>query len=127
MNQMQLFEQSQNEAIITKQHSLNERKVQQLLHYQAMVCKQMEWVETDPDKVFQIVLPILKSGYVHEQNDLQILKKVILIYYHVRSSLSDATSDQTIITGIVQQYALLSGMGIETLAQRVCTALGIEE
>lgn len=127
MKQQSVVSYTSDHALITKQHSLTKEQMTLLLHYQTKICQKLEWVETDPDKLIQISELFLKSGYVHENNDLVILKKVIWIYYHIRSLLQPTISDGTIIETIYQQYIFLSGMGIETLYQRVRSAFEIED
>lgn len=66
---------------------------QNLLTYQGQVCKQLEWVELDPAKMREIIIPIIESGYRHDQNYIDTLRMIIRSYYMVRSQNDWRLSD----------------------------------
>lgn len=66
---------------------------QNLLTYQTQVCKQLEWVELDPSKLRKIIIPIIESGYLHDQNYIDTLRMIIRSYYMVRSQNDWRLSD----------------------------------
>ena len=88
-------------------------------NYQAKLCRKLEWVETDKKKIETIAYTLLSTGYLHEGNYLDILKKVISIYYRMRKKLTNKVRDQQLLASIINQYTMLSGMGIESLFTRV--------
>lgn len=55
----------------------------------------------------------------YKGNYLDILKKVISIYYRMRKKLTNKVRDQQLLASIINQYTMLSGMGIESLFTRV--------
>lgn len=90
-----------------------------LQDHQAKLCRKLEWVETDKKKIETIAYTLLSTGYLHEGNYLDVLKKVISIYYRMRKKLTNRVSDQQLLASIIKHYTMLSGMGIENLFTRV--------
>ena len=76
-------------------------------------------METDKKKIETIAYTLLSTGYLHEGNYLDVLKKVISIYYRMRKKLTNRVSDQQLLASIIKHYTMLSGMGIENLFTRV--------
>ncbi|MFQ9922919.1 MAG: DUF6323 family protein [Beduini sp.] len=66
---------------------------QNLVTYQRQVCKQLEWVELDPAKMRKMIIPIIESGYLHDQNYIDTLRMIIRSYYMVRSQNDWRLSD----------------------------------
>ena len=99
---------------------------QNLLTYQGQVCKQLEWVELDPAKMREIIIPIIESGYRHDQNYIDTLRMIIRSYYMVRSQndwrLSDDRLSELVTIAFKQtkdQYASIMDELLILLDQEV--------
>lgn len=116
--QIRVVKQNSQEITIGNMEMTNEDfKILQDL--QAKLCRKLEWVETDKKKIETIAYTLLSTGYLHEGNYLDVLKKVISIYYRMRKKLTNRVSDQQLLASIIKHYTMLSGMGIENLFTRV--------
>lgn len=116
--QIRVMEQNSQEITVQNITITNE-DFNVLQDYQAKLCRKLEWVETDKKKIETIAYTLLSTGYLHEGNYLDILKKVISIYYRMRKKLTNKVRDQQLLASIINQYTMLSGMGIESLFTRV--------
>lgn len=106
-------------AIELYQITLTQREVSYYFQYQQKVLQVLGWVETNPEWLFEILRCFLKTGYVHPYNQKQVLETAIQVYYGSRANLSYQLSDEELLKQIVACYKELSGMGIETLGDRV--------
>ena len=115
-----------NELTETK-INLTENDVLFLYRCQKNVCRRLDWVECDPQKLFLIINRFLESRYVHQQNYRQVLKTVINVYYDIRSRITNKVTDEDIVEAMTNLYEQLSGMGVERLRHRMEIYFGLEE
>ena len=84
-------------ALTETKINLTENDVLFLYRCQKNVCRRLDWVECDPQKLFLIINRFLESGYVHPQNYRQVLKTVINVYYDIRSRITNKVTDEDIV------------------------------
>ena len=110
-------------ALTETKINLTENDVLFLYRCQKNVCRRLDWVECDPQKLFLIINRFLESGYVHPQNYRQVLN----VYYDIRSRITNKVTDEDIVEAMTNLYEQLSGMGIERLKHRMEIYFGLEE
>ncbi|MDM8292616.1 DUF6323 family protein [Faecalicoccus pleomorphus] len=106
-------------AIELYQTTLTQKEMAYYYHYQQKVLQVLDWIETNPEWLLEILHRFLRTGYVYPQNQKQVLKTAIRVYYASRAHLSYQISDEELLNQILACYKGLSGMGIETLQDRV--------
>lgn len=106
-------------AIELYQTTLTQKEIAYYYHYQQKVLQVLDWIETNPEWLLEIMHRFLRTGYVHPQNQKQVLKTAIRVYYGLRANLSYQISDEELLNQILACYKGLFGMSIETLGDRV--------
>lgn len=75
---------------IIKHRTLSKREKMILTEHLIKVCRNLHWIETDPEKVVFITNPFLSYS------TLSHLKHIITMFYIIRSKMSNQTSDEEI-------------------------------
>lgn len=89
----------------------------QIVLYFFQTLNRLEWVETDEHKLDFLLSPFLSSKYVHDENQLEVCKKVIFIFYTIRKKTG--LPDQEILDSILYCFERSRGMFFESLDQEV--------
>ena len=90
-----------------------------LFQYQQKVLQVLGWVETNPEWLFEILALFSKNRLCASLQSKAGVKNSHTVYYGSRANLSYQVSDEELLKQIVACYKELSGMGIETLGDRV--------
>ena len=75
---------------IIEHRTLSKREKIILTEHLIKVCRNLHWIETDPEKVVFITEPFLSYS------TLSHLKHIITMFYIIRSKMSNQTSDEEI-------------------------------
>lgn len=75
---------------IIKHRTLSKREKIILTEHLMKVCRNLHWIETDPEKVVFITEPFLSYS------TLSHLKNIITMFYVIRSKMNITTSDERI-------------------------------
>ena len=75
---------------IIEHRTLSKKEKMILTEHLIKVCRNLHWIETDPDKVIFITEPFLSYS------TLSHLKHIITMFYIIRSKMSITTSDERI-------------------------------
>ena len=92
---------------IIEHRILSKKEKMILAEHLIKVCRNLHWIETDPDKVIFITEPFLSySSLTH-------LKNIITMFYIIRSKMSITTSDER-IKNMLYEYQSINRV-IDTL------------
>ncbi|MGN1343118.1 MAG: DUF6323 family protein [Traorella sp.] len=114
-NNLQCYETTH---FLSSKLSLTDKEIQMLYHYQQKVCEKLDWIETNPEKLNQLLSPFLQTNLVNSADLMQILKKIIQSYYLIRSQINYTLSDEFIIYQLSQEYQHSFGLDLTHLASR---------
>ena len=83
------------------------------------VCRELDWVESDPQRPVMIIDALWASGYIDEQNEQRTLRMVIQAYYRMRARLSTKVSDDVLMDSVLSTYREDHGIHPESLYVRL--------
>lgn len=92
---------------IIKHHTLSKREKIILTEHLIKICRNLHWIETDPEKVVFITEPFFSYS------TLSHLKHIITMFYIIRSKMSITTSDER-IKNMLYEYQSINRV-IDTL------------
>lgn len=92
---------------IIERRTLSKKEKIILTNHLIKVCRELHWIETDPDKVIFITKPFLSCS------SLTHLKNIISMFYIIRSKISITKSDEH-IRNLLYEYQSVNRI-IETL------------
>ena len=93
--------------------SFSKQEQKEIWEYFKSVLHELDWVETDPLKVEYLLNPFLNSSYVHNENKMTVSKKVILLFYVLRTRLD--AYDEEIRNSILNCFERNHGLFMEYL------------
>lgn len=108
-----------NDYFLHVQISITNEELKQLLYYQVKVCKQLEWIEMDKEKLQFILAPIIQSPYFYQEDCVMTLKRIIFSYYNIRKKFDHTITDDEICRAIEKEYAAYFGAKLNTIVDRV--------
>ncbi len=84
--------------------NISDENLVKLIQTQRDICDKLDWIEMDQGRLTKIIEMFIDSGYLHEENYMFILKRIIIIYYKLRVKLDYHSSDQEILQTLFDQY-----------------------
>lgn len=104
---------SKNTYFICENITFSKQEQKEILKYLKGVLHELNWVETDPLKVEYLLNPFFNSSYVHNENKMIVSKKVIALFYVLRTRLD--VCDEEIRDSILSCFVRNHGLFIEHL------------
>ena len=99
--------------------ALLRRREAEVIDIMESVCRELDWVESDPQRPVMIINALWASGYIDEQNEQRTLRMVIQAYYRMRARLSTKVSDDVLMSSVLSTYREDHGIHPESLYVRL--------
>ena len=93
--------------------SFSKQEQKEIWKYFKSVLHELDWVETDLLKIEYLLNPFFNSSYVHNENKMIVSKKVIALFYVLRTRLD--VCDEEIRNSILNCFVRNHGLFIEHL------------
>lgn len=114
-----IIKRNENHHVLMRDKSLSMKEWGYYSSYQQQILNHIEWIETDDHRLEKILFSFLDSGLVHSSNQKEVFQTALKTYYICRKNTAYQMSDDELLELIVFEYHSLSGMGIESLFERV--------
>lgn len=95
---------------IDSKTGLNEHDMLTIMKTIEDACFKYDVIETDVASITRLLNRIMISSYMHEHNYMQTLKKIIYLYYQIRSNYTWKLSDDMLAECMEKTFSIQLGI-----------------